>query len=100
VNHTASTNAADSNAALIYDPALQVPSAARLRENREGGASPPRAQRCKEDGPGSALEKQFSERSNCHWREPGRRLAQVNPSQKTGLKHHKLHGQAVHFVSI
>lgn len=33
------------------DRFLQVPAAARRRENREGGAIPPRAQRCKEDAP-------------------------------------------------
>lgn len=38
--------------------------------------------------------------ARCHWRKPGRRLVQMNPSQKTGLKHHKLHGQAAQFVSI
>ena len=50
VNHTASTNAVNSNVVLSYHRRLQVPVTARFRENREGGASPPRAQRCKEDG--------------------------------------------------
>ena len=55
---------------------LQVPLAAVQRgENREGGVSPPRAQRCEEDVVG-----------RCHWCKPGRRRRQVNPSQKTGLK--------------
>lgn len=56
---------------------LQVPFGFDRTENREGGASPPRAQRCKDDG---RCIKPLAIRHTG----PGRRIDRLNPSQKTG----------------
>ena len=71
------------------DLGLQVPAAAKRQENREGGANPPRAQRCKEDDPGSMPLVEAGKAPGSNESKPEDR-----PENFTTL-----HGQAAHLFS-